>query len=87
MKVTVKSFDVDMEVKNKGMKIQVHSPDGTKHLGDIVLTRTGLTWCKGRTTRANGIKVSFDDFANWAEQEAAKAKAKAKAKAAKKKGR
>ena len=82
MKVTIKSFDVGMEVKTKGIEFQVH--DGTKHLGDIVLTKTGLIWCKGRTTSAKGIKVRFDEFANWAEQKTAKTKAGAKA--AKKKG-
>ena len=87
MKVTIKSFDVGMEVKTKGIEFQVKSTDGARHRGDIVLTKAGLIWCRGRTTRANGVKVSFDEFATWAEQKAAKAKARTKAKAAKKRGR
>jgi len=83
MKVTIKSFDVGMDVKTKGIEFQVHSPDGAKHLGDIVLNNRGLTWCKGRTTPAKGTKVSFTEFIEWAEQKAAKPKAKK----AKKKGK
>ena len=89
MKVTIKKFDVGMEVKYNGIEFQVHSPDGVDHLGDIVLTQTGLTWCKGRTTAKRGIKVTFREFAEWAEQKAAaaKARAKPKRKAARKKGK
>lgn len=42
MKVTIKSFDVGMEVKNAGIEFDVYSPDGTDHLGDLVLTKSGL---------------------------------------------
>lgn len=83
MKVTIKSFDVGMEVKAKGIEFQIHSSDGKKHLGDIVLSMAGLTWCKGKTTREKGIRVSFDEFTKWVEQK----EAEAKAKAAKKKGK
>ena len=83
MKVTIKSFDVGMDVKTKGIEFQIHSPDGTKHLGDIVLNNRGLTWCKGRTTPAKGIKVSFTEFTEWVEQKATKAKAKAEKKKSK----
>jgi hypothetical protein len=77
MKVVIKSFDVDMEVKSKGIEFEVDSPDGTEHLGDLVLTKTVLTWCKGRTTPAKGIKIKWEDFAEWAESRAPK-KAKGK---------
>jgi len=32
MKVTIKSFDVEMEVKNAGFEFEVYSPDGKEHL-------------------------------------------------------
>lgn len=28
---------------------------------------TGLTWCKGKTTPANGKKISWDDFITYME--------------------
>jgi hypothetical protein len=31
MKVTIKSFEVDMEVKNAGVEFEVYSPDGETH--------------------------------------------------------
>ncbi len=67
MRVTIKSFDVEMEVKNSGIEFEVRTPDGGTQLGDVVLTKTGLTWCKGRTDRKNGIKISWSDFIAWAE--------------------
>ncbi|MCA9107543.1 MAG: hypothetical protein KDA83_19155 [Planctomycetales bacterium] len=68
MKVTIKSFDVNMEVKNKGIEFEVREPDGT-HIGDVVLTKSGLVWCKGRTDPKNGIKVNWKQFIAWMEDE------------------
>ena len=62
MQVKIKSFDVEMEVKNSGVEFQVHSPDGKDHLGDLVLTKSKLTWCPGRTKRENGIDISWKKF-------------------------
>ncbi len=76
MEVTIKSFDVKMEVKNKGIEFEVRAPGNKDHLGDIVLNKTGLTWCKGKTTPANGIKVTFAEFIKWAEQKTAKKNSK-----------
>ena len=76
MRVLIKSFDVGMEVKTKGIEFEVDSPDGEDHLGDLILTKTGLTWCKGRTPPKNGIKIKWQDFATWAESQAPKAKRK-----------
>lgn len=62
MKVKIKSFDVNMEVKSRGIEFEVRSPDDKSQLGDCYLTMTGLIWCQGRTTKAKGIKVSWDDL-------------------------
>jgi hypothetical protein len=64
MKVSIKDFAVTMEVKNKGVELDVYSNDG-KHLGDLVVTKTGLTWCKGKTTPAKGTKVAWEDFIDY----------------------
>lgn len=61
MKVSIKDFAVTMEIKNKGIELDVYSNDGT-HRGDLVVTKTSLTWCKGKTTPTNGKKISWDDF-------------------------
>jgi hypothetical protein len=68
MKVLIKKFDVEMEVKNKGIEFEVRSPDGQNHLGDLVLRKSGLVWCKGRTDPENGINVPWNKFIDFAEQ-------------------
>ncbi len=67
MGVTIKQFDVNMELKNKGIELEIRSPDGQEHFGDIIVTKSKIVWCKGRTMRKNGIKVSFQDFIKWME--------------------
>lgn len=61
MKVKIKSFDVDMDVKNNGVEFQVHDNDGT-FMGDVYVAKGGVTWCAGKTTRANGIKLNWSKF-------------------------
>lgn len=66
MKVLIKDFAVDMEVKNKGVEFQVHDNDGN-FLGDAYITKSGVIWCKGKTTRKNGVSISWKDFIDWME--------------------
>jgi hypothetical protein len=42
MKVKIKDFNVDMEVRNNGIEFEVCSADGAQHLGDLILTKTKL---------------------------------------------
>jgi hypothetical protein len=62
MRVWIKELAVDLEVKAKGIEFEVRTPDNTKQLGDVYLTMTGLTWCKGRKDRKNGKFLSWDEF-------------------------
>ena len=64
-KVYVKDLFVEMEVKNKGVEFEVR--DNDKQLGDVILKKTGIEWCKGRTTAGKGVKVSWEDFIAWVE--------------------
>ena len=66
MKVSVKKLSVEMPIKNKGIEIEVRETDGS-HLGDLVITKSGLIWCKGRTRRENGIKVTWQRFISMLE--------------------
>jgi hypothetical protein len=61
MKVGIKEFNVAMEVKNNGIEFEVYDNDGTFR-GDCYLTKTGLIWCEGKTSRAKGKKISWDEF-------------------------
>ena len=63
MKVKVKEFGLDLDVKTKGMVLDIYSPDGKRHLGDIQITKTGLTWCNGK--KRTGPKVTWQEFIDW----------------------
>lgn len=68
MQVSIKSFDVDMDVKNKGIEFEVRDNDD-KHLGDVILTKTKVIWCKGKTDRENGISFTWQEFIDRMEKE------------------
>ncbi|HYK00155.1 MAG TPA: hypothetical protein VE974_00225 [Thermoanaerobaculia bacterium] len=68
MKVSIKDLSVSMEVKNKGIELDVYDTQD-KHLGDLIVTKSGLTWCKGRTRKENGTPVSWTEFIAWMESE------------------
>lgn len=67
MKVTVKRFNVTMEVKNSGVEFEVRNPNGKELLGDLVLTKSRLIWCPGKVKPANGHKISWENFIDWAQ--------------------
>ena len=68
MKVNIKQFAIDMEVKNSGIEFEVRNPNGSKHLGDLVLTKSGLIWCPGQTQRLNGHQISWEAFIKFAQE-------------------
>jgi len=63
MEVRIKKLDIIMLVKQNGIEFEVRTPDGTSQVGDCYLTMTGLVWCKGKTTKPNGINISWDNLA------------------------
>ena len=64
MNISIKSFDVEVEVKNSGVEFEVRDPQDN-FLGDFIVTKANLIWCKGKTHRPNGKQVSWDDFISW----------------------
>lgn len=62
MNVKIKRFDVDMDVKKKGIELEVRTPNGQSQLGDCYVTMTGLIWCPGKTNKKNGIKIEWNDL-------------------------
>ena len=61
MKVGIKELAVSMEVKNKGVEFEVYDNQDV-FLGDLVLTKTKLIWCPGKTKPKNGHPVTWTDF-------------------------
>lgn len=66
MKVGIKTLDVAMEVKNNGVEFEVYDTKDN-FLGDMFVTKSGLTWCKGRTKKENGQKISWTKFIKFME--------------------
>lgn len=62
MNVKIKSFDVDMDVKQKGIELEVRTPNGDSQLGDCYVTMKGLVWCPGKTSKKNGIEIKWTDL-------------------------
>jgi hypothetical protein len=61
MDVSIKRFNVNMEVKNAGIEFEVRDTGGA-HLGDLILTKAKLIWCPGRVRRDNGKEIAWNDF-------------------------
>jgi hypothetical protein len=66
MDVSIKSFDVEMKLKNKGVEFEVYNNAGV-HQGDVILTKSKVIWCAGKTGRANGKKVKWKAFIEYME--------------------
>lgn len=62
MQVKIKNIAVEMEVKNTGIEFEIRSPDGSKQIGDLVLTKSKLVWCPGKTSVANGVAVKWEQL-------------------------
>ncbi len=58
--VSIKDLGIPMEVKTRGIELDVKDKD--KHLGDLVVTKSGVIWCRGRTSRENGRRLGWRDF-------------------------
>ena len=69
LKVSIKSLEVDMEIKNKGVELEIYEPDGITRLGDLIITKTDLIWCAGKTRRENGIKLKWPAFVELIQNE------------------
>ena len=67
MKVSIKNFEVEMDLKNNGVEFEVYDHD--KHLGDVILTKTSVIWCRGRIRRDNGKRFTWEEFIERMEQD------------------
>lgn len=65
MDVSIKKFNVNMDVKNKGIEFSVDTPNGGGHRGDLIVTKARLEWCNGQVQAGNGKQVTWDQFIAW----------------------
>ena len=69
--VSIKEISVEMEIKNKGIELCVYD-NNDQFLGDLVVTKTGLVWCQGKTRPKNGNKIAWKDFIDFMQSQPVK---------------
>lgn len=64
MNVSIKGFAVQMEVNNKGVEFEIRNTKD-EHLGDIVINKSGLIWCEGRTSPKHGKRKTWEEIIEY----------------------
>ena len=67
MKVNIKKLDVAMEIKTKGIQLDIYDPKNIR-LGDCIITKTKIIWCNGQISRKNGKEIKWQDFIDYMNQ-------------------
>lgn len=50
MNVWITELNAEQQLKNKGMQLDIYSPDGETRLGDLTVTKSKLIWCAGKNS-------------------------------------
>ena len=58
MNLNIKDLSVNMDVGSKGIEFGVKDTAG-KHQGDFHVTKGGIVWCKGKTQKKDGKKLTW----------------------------
>ncbi len=66
MIVKVKELNVEMDVKSKGITFGIADTKG-KHLGNLILTNTGLKWLEGKKSIKNAKVIPWEEFVEYVE--------------------
>ncbi|HCW79835.1 MAG TPA: hypothetical protein DG942_01875 [Ruminococcaceae bacterium] len=64
MKVNIEELNVKMELQRRGISIRIRDNDDV-FIGDMILNSSGMKWCAGRTTPANGKKKSWQEIIDF----------------------
>ena len=67
MKVSVKDFQVTMQIGNNGIELDIYD-NNEQHLGDLRIGKATIEWCKGQTQKGNGIKKTWENLIKFFEQ-------------------
>jgi len=66
VKVSIKRFDVEMSLGNKGIELDIYD-NKNNHLGDIQIGKANVEWCKGKTTSGKGVRKTWEELIKWFE--------------------
>jgi len=68
MKLSIKEITVKkLDIGPAGTEIEVRDTKD-KYLGDLIITKANLIWCKGKTKKENGVKLSWKKFIDMMEE-------------------
>ncbi len=62
MAVEIKSLGLPIPIKTVGVEFEIRTTDNKEQLGDLYITGSKIIWCKGRTSKENGVSLSWDKF-------------------------
>jgi hypothetical protein len=57
MRVIARRFEVDYDGIEFAIRDEIEGKE--QHIGDVYVTRSGLTWCRGRQNKRNGIEITW----------------------------
>ena len=61
MKVGIKQFNVEMQLKTKGMELEVRD-NKDNFLGDLCIGKAKVEWCAGKTQRGHGVSKTWEEL-------------------------
>jgi len=67
MRVSIKELASTMELKTKGMTLDVYDNDDT-FLGDLRIGKATIEWCKGKTHKGHGSQRTWKELIAWFEE-------------------
>ena len=71
MDVRIKNLKVAMQLGNDGVEFEIRDGEG-KHIGDLLVGRANVVWCKGKTRKKNGVRVRLIKLVGMIEETARK---------------
>lgn len=68
MRVNLKELAVDMELRNRVIRLDVYPPKAKSGIrGKLYVNKTKLVWCKGKTSMENGKSITWNKFIEYME--------------------
>ena len=66
MKVNIADLGLNMSLGNNGIMLDVYDNKNNR-LGDLRIGKGTIEWCKGKTQKGNGVKVSWKELITFFE--------------------
>ncbi|WP_143282379.1 hypothetical protein [Burkholderia pseudomallei] len=60
----MKNLSAEIELKNNGIELEIRD-NADNFLGDLIVTKSSIIWCKGKTKRGYGVKKRLQDFIDY----------------------